>query len=83
MSSPEDMVIAIEITSEGNRPLRLTLHHDSVELEGLNEPPETEAAKPMLEGLAKIIHTRLMEFAEYYNDATVVVHADADYHTLQ
>lgn len=83
MSRPEDIVIAIEVNSEGTNSVRLNLLHDSVLFECRNEPPEAEAVKTMLEGLAKIIHVRLMNFAECYNDALVVVHADTDYHTLQ
>ena len=83
MSGQEDMVIEIEVKGGGLIPIRLNLFRDSVAIECMNAPPESADGKAMLTMLAKIIHTRLMDFAEGYEDATVVVCADADYHTVQ
>ena len=83
MSGQEDMVIAIDINVGGSTLIRLNILHDSVALECMNEPSEDADGKSMLTMLAKIIHTRLMDFVEGYEDATVVVCADADYHTVQ
>ena len=83
MSGPEDMVVEIRVSGGALLPMRVILKRDSVQLECINKPPESEAGKGMLTTLAHVVYGKLMDFADGYDDAKVVTLTDAEQRTLQ
>lgn len=83
MSGPEDMVIEVKVSGGVRLPLKLVLRHDTVAMECTSLPMDYESSKAMLRGLATVVYTKLMDFAEGYETAEVVELNYAEHQTVQ